>query len=327
MHICTGGWGKGPAAMLDWNDLRYFLAVARTGSTLAAGKALRVSHTTAARRIDTLEAALGVALFERQPTGYALTAAGEALIGPAEALEAAADQVVEVAASQSREVSGTVKLTVAEFLAVTMVAPILRDLREAHPAIRIELDTSEEHRDLAAGVADVALRMTRNPEGAGLVGRRIASCFWSFYGSREYQAERGLPEQYDRLKGHVIIGGGGPLPWKLYRAWLKRYDLIDEVAMHHGTTTGLLAAVRAGIGLAVLPSIVAELDPELVLCFPAPSEYEVDLWLLTHERLRHVPRVRIVLDFLADRLTRMMRGSSSPSDPMGRGPTRSAGEG
>jgi len=296
--------------MLDWNDLRYFLAVARSGSTLAAGKALRVSHTTAGRRIEALEAALGVTLFERQPTGYVLTPAGEALVESAEALETAAAQVVETAASQSREASGTVKLTVAEFLAVTMVAPILRDLREAHPAIRIELDTSEEHRDLAAGEADIALRMTRSPKGAGLVGRRIGTCFWSFYGSRDYEAAHGLPSQYDQLKGHVIIGGGGPLPWKLYRAWLKRYGLENDVAVHHGTTTGLLAAVRAGIGLGVLPSIVAQLDPELVLCFPAPPEYEVDLWLLTHERLRHTPRVRIVLDFLADGLARLVRQSS-----------------
>ena len=300
---------------LDWNDLRYFLAVARSGSTLSAGKALRVSHSTAARRLAALEEALNLTLFEHRATGYALTPAGEALVEAAEAMEAAADQVADVAARQSREASGTVRLTVAEVFALTMIAPILRDLRQAHPAIRIELDSSEEHRDLAAGEADVALRMTRNPEGGGLVGRRIATTFWTFYGSRDYAAAHGLPSQYDKLKGHVIIGGGSPLPWKLYRSWLKRHGYIDDVAMHHGTTTGLLAAVRAGVGLAVLPSIVADLDPDLIMCFPAPAEYHIDLWLLTHERLRNTPRVRIVLDFLADRLTRLMRESTTRAGP------------
>ena len=294
---------------LDWNDLRFFLAIARTGSTLAAGKSLRVSHSTAARRLAALEAALGVTLFEHRANGYLLTPAGEALVGAAEAMEAAAVQVADVAARQSREASGTVKLTVDEIFAVTMVAPILRELRQAHPAIRIELDTTEQHRDLGAGEADVALRMTRTPEGGGLVGRRIATSIWTFYGSRDYAHAHGLPSRYDELKGHVIIGGGGPLPWKLYRSWLRRHGLIEDVAMHHGTTTGLLAAVRAGIGLAVLPSIVADLDPELIMCFPAPPEYEIDLWLLTHERLRHTPRVRVVLDFLGDRLTRLTRDS------------------
>ena len=293
--------------LLDWNDLRYFLAVARSGSTMSAGKTLRVSHSTAARRLAALEQALGLTLFEHRATGYALTPAGEAMVEAAEAMEAAAAQVAEVAARESREASGTVKLTVDELLAVTLIAPILRDLRSAHPGIRIELDMTEAKRDLAAGEADVALRMTRNPAGEGLVGRRLSTCFWTFYGSRDYAAAHGLPSQYDQMRGHVIVGGGGPVPWKLYRSWLKRYGLLDSVAMHHSTTTGLLAAVRAGVGLAVLPSIVADLDPDLIMCFPAPPEYEIDLWLLTHERLRHVPRVRAVLDFLGDRLTRLAR--------------------
>jgi len=109
--------------MLDYNDLRHFLAVARTGSTLAAGKALRVSQTTAARRVSALEAELGLTLFERRPTGYVLTPAGEALVERAEAVEAAANQLVDTAATQSREASGTVKLTVDEIYAVTLLAP------------------------------------------------------------------------------------------------------------------------------------------------------------------------------------------------------------
>ena len=293
--------------MLDWNDLRHFLAVARTGSTLAAGKALRVSQTTAARRVTALEAELDLTLFERRPAGYRLTPAGEALLAQAEAVEAAAGLFADAAATQSRDASGTVKLTVDEIYAVSLLGPILRDLHDAFPAIRIELDTTEEKRDLAAGEADVALRMTDRPTGGGLVGRKIATDNWTIYCSRDYAATHGRPRRRNELKGHAFIGGGGPGVWMYYRRWLEENGLADAVAMQHGSSTGLLAAVRAGVGLAVLPVMIAELDPELVMCLPPAPDNERGLWLLTHERLRHTPRVRVVLDFLGERLTRLAR--------------------
>ncbi len=300
--------------MLDWNDLRYFLAVARTGSTLAAGKALRVSQTTAARRVGALESELGLTLFERRPAGYRLTPAGEALVERAEAMEAAAGALVDSAATQSREASGTVKLTVDEIYAVTLLAPLLRDLHALHPKIRIELDTTEEKRDLAAGEADVALRMADRPTGGGLVGRRLATDNWTLYCSRDYASKHGRPRRRRELKGHVFVGGGGPGVWHYYRLWLERNGLVDSVAMQHGTSTGLLAAVRAGVGLAVLPSLIADLDPDLVMCLPPEPGHERGLWLLTHERLRHTPRVRVVMDFLAERLVGLVRQAEQAHD-------------
>lgn len=291
--------------MPDWNDLRHFLAVARTGSTLAAGHALRVSQTTAARRVAALEAELGLTLFERRPAGYRLTPAGEALLDRAEAVEAAAERFADAAAAQSREVGGSVKLTVDEIYAVTLLAPILRDLHEAQPAIRIELDTTEEKRDLAAGEADVALRMADRPTGGGLVGRRVCTDHWTIYCSRDYAAAHGRPCRRRELKGHAFIGGGGPGVWMYYRRWLEANGLLDAVAMQHGTSTGLLAAVRAGVGLAVLPTLIADQDPDLIQCLPPEPSNPRGLWLLTHERLRNTPRVRAVLDFLYDRLRRL----------------------
>ena len=292
--------------MLDWNDLRYFLAVARTGSTLAASRTLRVSQTTVARRVAALEAELGLTLFDRQQTGYALTPAGEALVEQADSVESAAGAFADAASTQSRDASGTVKLTLDEIYAVSLLPSILRDLHEAWPAIRIELDPSEEKRDLAAGEADIALRMADRPTGGGLVGRRITTDHWTIYCSRDYAAAHGVPHRRRDLKGHSFIGGGGPGVWMYYRAWLEENGLADSVAMQYGTSTGLLAAARAGLGLAVLPSLIADLDPDLVRCLP-PEPKERGLWLLTHERLRHTPRVRVVLDFLWERLTRLAR--------------------
>ena len=293
--------------MFDWNDLRYFLSVADTGSTLAAGRALRVSQTTVARRIAALEAGLGLTLFERRQAGYALTPAGQALLGQARQVEAAATELTEMAAATGREASGTVRLTVLEIYAVTVLAPILRDLHEAHPAIHIELDTTDEPRDLASGGADIALRGSGSPKGGGLVGRRIGPDPWTLYCSRSYAEAHGVPHSRAELAGHPLIGGGGGKVWHAYQAWLKLHGLEGNVAIHHGTVTGMLAAVRSGFGLAVLPSFIADREPDLIRCLPPIEGDPASLWLLTHERLRHTPRVRIVMDFLADRLTRLSR--------------------
>jgi len=299
--------------MFDWNDLRSFLAVARTGSTLAAGRSLGVSQTTAARRVAALEEAIGLVLFERRQAGYALTPAGEVLLEQARGMETAANAFAEAAASQSRDIGGTVRLTTLDIYAVTVLLPILRDLHEAHPAIRIELDTTEIPRDLGAGEADVALRNSDSPTGGGLVGRRIADCPWTIYCSRDYAASNAKPHTSEDLHGHAFISGGGEGVWPPYRAWLRQHKLEDAVAMHHDSAPGLLAAVRAGVGMAVLPTFVADREPDLVRCLPPMAESNAGLWLLTHERRRHVPRVRIVLDFLADRLTRLAR--QEPNEP------------
>lgn len=295
--------------MLDWDDLRYFIKVADTGSTLAAGRALGVSQPTVARRIAALEASLALTLFERLQTGYALTSAGATLLDLARNVEHAATRVQDAAFAAARDTSGTVRLTTIELYAVTILPPILRDLHEAHPEIRIELDTSEEPRDLHAGAADIALRASAGPTGGGLVARRIAYDPWTLYCSRGYAEAHGVPRTRAQLAGHRLIGGGGKKVWGSYRDWLVSNGLEAGIAMHHDSVTGLLAAVRSGFGLAVLPTFVADRDPDLVRCLPPRPDDEAALWLLTHERLRHSPRIRAVMDFLAERLTELKKSS------------------
>lgn len=292
--------------MLDWNDLRYLIAVSRDGSTLAAGRALRVSQTTVARRLAALEAALGLTLVERLPSGYRLTAAGESLIDHARRMEEAADALAHAAAAQARNVSGLVKLSTEEIIAVTLLVPILGDIAARYPDLRIEVESTDAVRDLAAGEADIALRSCTAPEGAGLVGRRLGDDVWSFYCSRAYAVAHGLDDAPPVLAEHPIIGGGGAGLWRHYRPWLERLGLTGSIALHQGSTMGLLAAVRAGLGFAILPRLLADNDPELVRYPPESPRGGRGLWLLTHERLRHTPRVRAVLDIIADRMPRMV---------------------
>jgi DNA-binding transcriptional LysR family regulator len=295
------------AAMFDWNDLRYFLAVADQGSTLAAGRALRVSQTTVARRIAALEEAIGVPLFEKRQAGYALTPAGEGLIERARQVGLAASAFTEAAAAEKRDTSGTVRITTQEIFAVTLLAPMLRELHERHPEIMIELDDSQEFRDLGEGEADVALRSAYGDLGGGVVGRRLGPDDWTLYCSRDYAAQHGVPTTRAELRNHQFIGGGGPKLWRAYSAWLHDLGLDDRVIMHHASAMGMMSAIRSGLGIAVLPVIVADSDPELVQCVPPRDDHGRQMWLVTHERVRHTPRVRVVIDFLYERLMGHLR--------------------
>lgn len=293
--------------MLDWNDLRYFLAVADQGSTLAAGRSMRVSQTTVARRIAALEEALGHPLFEKRQAGYVLTPDGAALLGRARQVETAADDFAEASAALARDSSGTVRITTQEIFANTLLAPMLRELHERHPDIVIELDTQQELLDLGDGHADIALRSTAQEPPAGTVGRRLCIDDWTLYCSREYAAIHGVPRTRDDLTKHAIIGGGGGKLWLHYEAWLRSLGLEKQVAMHHSTSTGLLSGVRSGFGLAVLPCVIADADPDLIRCLPPRDGHGREMWLLTHERVRHTPRVRLAIDFLYERLMRHVR--------------------
>ena len=256
------------AMSLDWNDLQYFLSVARGGSTLAASRELRVSQTTVARRITALEQAVGLTLFEKRPAGYALTASGAELLAHAEAVEAAATRFDNAAGASTRDLSGTVRLTTEEILSMTVLAPMLRELHDMHPRIHIELDSAQTIRDLGAGEADIALRSTSQSQPAGVVGRALCKDDWTLYCSREYASRHGVPKNKDELKNHSLVGGGGGNLWRAYSAWIKELGLEDQVAVQHGSSAGLLSGVRSGFGIAVLPCMVGDGDPDLIRCLP-----------------------------------------------------------
>jgi len=249
-----------------------------------------------------------VQFFEKRQAGYALTPAGHALLARAEQVEASISGFAEAASAEARDLSGTVKMTTEEVYAITLLAPLLRELHDKHPEILIEVDTSQTVRDLGAGEADISLRSTKSEQQpAGLVGRQLCIDDWSLYCSRDYAARHGAPATIDELKKHPIIGGGGGTLWFHYQAWLQALGLEQQVAMHHATSGGLLSGVRSGFGVAVLPCIIGDSDPDLVQCLPPRTKHGRILWLLTHERCRHTPRVRTVIDFLYDRLSRHVR--------------------
>lgn len=285
--------------MFDWNDLRHFLAVARTGSTLAAARQLGVNQTTCARRVQALEDALGQRLFDRVQAGRMLTEAGRALMTSAEAVEAAARSFEEQAGLQRRALSGALRVTCSEIIGNVAVIPALAEFNQLYPEIEVEVLAGDRFMDLVAGEADIAIRAMSRPEfEPGLVIRKLTDAGWALYCSADYAARHGRPSGIDDLAGHLLIGGASDLAGPLFRMVEARAEGA-EVRSRAGSLSNLFAAVRSGLGVAPLPLDPAEEDPVLIRCGDPIPEFASSVWLVAPERLRDHPRARAFMDFVA----------------------------
>lgn len=283
---------------METSDWHVFLAVVRHGSTLAASRHLKVSQSTVSRRIDALEAALGLKLFDRRPSGYVTTDSGVALIPGAEAIERVVADALSSARQLKRGLAGQIRLTTLAAFGQTFMVPAIRDFRQAYPDIQVELVPSEAVLDLVAGEADVALRAGPRPTDPGLVVRRVLVDGWSVYCSRGYAEKHGVPENGEDLARHAVIG----LPRAFRNApmahWMDETVPEASIVVRQHDIPGLLAGLRSGAGVGLMSNLVAAADGSLIRCFVPPVTLEVPLWLLTTERLRTEPRIRALLDFL-----------------------------
>lgn len=286
-------------APLNFDDLRYMLAVAETGTTLAASKLLRVSQSTVSRRIAALEDALQVELFDKRRTGYFLTEAGALLLAPAEAVRHAVDAFSGAVESLSREISGTVRFTTNEVLGAFVLPRLIERLQQRHPGVKLEVDTTNVLRDLTGGEADVALRASPAPTQAGLVGVRLIEDYWSLYCSRSYSLRHGVPRRVEDLASHAMIGIDAHARGRPIFDWAKE-NFPTEVLLRHNSVPAVFTSVRNGVGVGFYSDFVAAGDPELVFCFRPPVPPAAEVWLVTDERLRHVPRVRAVMDVIKE---------------------------
>lgn len=301
----------------DWNDLKALLALAGEGSALAAARRLGVNQTTIARRLDALERALGVRLVERRAAGYVLTPRGAeaaALAGP---MAEAAAGLGSAAAAWQRGVAGNVRVSATETLAVHVLAGLAARLRESHPAIALELAAEDRRADLRRGEADLAIRITAPGVPAetapGLLGRRIGASRWGLYCAAAYAARHGLPARAEDLSAHACITGSGTLAGLPALAWLA--TLVPEgmsVAMRCNSVPNLIAAVRAGLGIAPLPCLAAAGDPGLRRLLPEAC-LDAPVWLLWRESDRDDPALRAVIGAVVARFGEM-RGALTGTD-------------
>ena len=279
----------------NWDDHRTFLAVARAGSLAEAGRALGVDHSTVFRRLRTFEARIGVRLFDRLPSGYALTLSGEEMARSVERVDAELADLGRRLQGLDLRPAGTVRLTTTDSIALHGLAPKLAAFRRAFPDITVELTVSQGFASLTKREADIALRPTNAPE-EHLIGRRLAEIAFAVYAGKSYLAER--PPVGDDLAGHDVVGYDEALVHLAAARWLEARP-GGRIAARCDTLTGQLACVRAGLGVAPLPCHMGDAERDLVRVLPPDPAMATGLWLLTQADLRHTGRVRALVDFLA----------------------------
>src|SRR4051794_1984852 len=282
---------------MEWDELRFFLAVAEAGSLAGAARALGVNHTTVLRRINGFEAQLGLRLFDRLPGGYAMTVGGEELLAAARRIEETVTDLERRLAGQDLRLEGELRVTTTDTLALTILMPHLAAFRTAHPGITLELTVTNAMANLTRRDADVAIRPTAEPPEA-LVGRRVAGLAHAIYAASRSHLERTAAEAsaaaadgIANLSGQAWIGTDASLASTVGARWLRRELPAARIVCRLDSLMAMRAAAAAGLGLALLPCYVGDTDPGLVRVRPPPLPgTEAGLWLLTHEDLRRTAR-------------------------------------
>lgn len=286
--------------MLDWNDLRYFLAVARTGSTLAASKQLKVSQSTVSRRITAFEEAIDVTLFVRKPSGYDLTPRGEAVLPAAERVEAAMLSFSDGIEAESRRLAGTVRLATVQAAANAWVIPAVGLLRDRHPDIRVEIMTSDQYVDLARGEADVAIRFGSKPTQETLIVRHLIDMLESFYASEQLVAQLGMPAGIADLSRYPMVAST-QRESQLNR-WLAEHVPDAEIAQRASAMSSIIASVQSGLGASILPCLMGDDMPGVVRLLPPIEELTTPGWMVTTDEARRQPHIRAVIDLVVEQI-------------------------
>ncbi len=299
-------------AMIDWDDIRYFLAVGRGGSVRAAAERLGVNHATVLRRIAQLEQRLGVQVFERRPSGYRLTAAGEEVVEFAEQMEASSHQLETRVFGRDQSARGLLRVTLPPFIAAHLLMPDLADFARLHPDIEVEILSTGEVANLTNREADVAIRFVVDRKTLplnlhGLMGPQLAS---GVYLSRDLLAEwrAGAIESVRP----IVINDQGVPDWATageVRAAGAPFRAPDSEAQ--------VAAVRQGIGMTRLPCFVGDADPLLARAPGLEPRLNGSIWILTQGETRKTKRVRLFIEFVSQRLighAPLLAGSSATLD-------------
>jgi DNA-binding transcriptional LysR family regulator len=286
--------------MLDWHDLRFFLAVARTGSLSAAARELRCTQTTVGRRLASLEARLGVRLLNRTSRGYLATPAGEAIREHVEHIDAEAAAVERVVAGQDMRLEGRVTVACIESVANVILAPCFSRLHQDYPGVVIELLPPDRHLSLARREADISIHHVR-PKQREIVVRRIGSIAFGLYASPDYLERLGTPNFADGCAGHRVITLPDQFCDLPQMQWLAGLTGRAHVVLKTGSYESRLHSLLAGDGMAYLPCFHGDEVPGLTRIDETPTAAPVvDLWLAVQKDNRNIRRIRTIIDAIAE---------------------------
>ena len=284
--------------MLDWNDLKYFVAVARHGSTLAASRALAVDQSTVQRRLGALERHIGRPLVQRHPSGYRLTDFGTEMREAAQQVAHAVEAFEQALTASKHNAAGVIRLTCPEPLVDRLTRSGLLDRFHAlHPDLHVEFVMSDKYVDLRTGEADVALRSGDTDDGV-LVGRKVGDSLWAVYASKGYVARHGQPSSIEEMERHPLIGFDETMAVHRASQWLKQVAQQATLAARNDRVLVLLLSAKAGVGLAPLPTAIGDSEAELVRVLGPIPAMSRDWRLLAMPEIRKTPRVSAFFDFM-----------------------------
>lgn len=288
---------------MDWDDLRFALAVTRAGSLTGAAQALGVDHTTVGRRIDRLERALNSKLFDRMKTGYEPTAAGEKLLGVAETVEAAVLAGEGEIAGENAAITGSVRIGAPDGFGTYFLAPRLGALYDAHPKLDVELVATARSFSLSKREADVSIALSLPTQGR-VVGRKLIDYRLGLYASRSYLERCGAPRNRADLAAHRLIGYIDEL---LYTPELDYLHLVYPQGTPRFRSANLIAqfqAVASGMGIAVLPAFIAHGVAGLESVLPDEISLMRSFYLLIHADNQRLGRIRAITRFIQSEVHR-----------------------
>jgi len=284
----------------NWDDIRYFLAVCRTSSFVAAASRLNVTHSTVSRRITALEESLDTRLFLRTEKGCRLTAAGEALLPYAETLESTIMGFEESLAGRDSQLSGTIRIGAPDGLGNSFLAAHLGAFQRRHPHLEIELIAVPMYYSLTKREIDILITITK-PSSGNIVARKITDYRLGLFAASSYLEKHSPIARQDDLAGHEMVDYIEDLLYDVNLKFLHEFAPGHKARFRSSTVVGQMNAVVAGSGIGVVPYFMAHTEPTLVPVLPELS-IERSFWLQVNPDSRQLARVRATIDYIISQI-------------------------
>lgn len=280
----------------NWDDVRVFLAVVRSGSFQRAGHWLDTNQSTVSRRIQDLEARLGVRLFDRTNRGAVLTPTGRIIRNAAEAIEDSVSDIERGAAGVDAEMRGTVRITTTPGIGSYWLTPRLLDFQRRHPGLLISLDTSSGTRDRPVHEADITIRFGR-PMGQGYQIRHVANMAMRPFAAKSYFREFGIPKSLDDFRDHYFTDYAALFDGPLWDNWYRCVKMSKGVVFQSNSTHAVARAANEGYGIALLPRYAPDIHHNLQE-IPIEIGPPLEIWVASHEEVSRTRRIRATLNFI-----------------------------
>jgi DNA-binding transcriptional LysR family regulator len=292
------------SASLSVVDLPLILALSRQKTLAGAAELLDVDLSTVFRRLNALEKRLRVRLFDRSTRGYQLTSAGERAAGAAERVETELLALDRDISGRDQQLSGVLRVTASETLSHSVLPGLFARFHELHPRIQLILTIDNRMLDLGRREADVALRV-RRPTDPDLFGRRLTGIAWAFYGGPEHLNLRREGKKLVFAREAVI---GWEEPARIVAGdWIAAHVPADRISFRSNSLVNQLMAVRAGLGIALLPCYIGDPDDGVQRISGILPDLSSELWIVTHQDLKNTARIRAFLSVIGDAISAQRR--------------------